>query len=162
MGCILYELAVGRKAFCNDVATIEYKYRGKELLHPVPETFTTDSQEDITRNILVMLRVDPLERPPAGNLLEEFSGYCVLIGAHESGRHQQDLHALPVATISWQSAVKNESLPGSIHHIASRLMANGEGQSGGCLNLETRVGELGEKQTELPWQSTPSIYNHDV
>ena len=114
MGCILYELAVGRKAFYNDFATIEYKFRGKELLHPVPGTFTTDSQEDITRNILAMLRVDPLERPSAVNLLEEFSSY-------ESGRHQQDLHALPVATIS-QSAVKMEALPGYIYCTASRLM----------------------------------------
>ena len=49
-----------------------------------------------------------------------------------------------------------EGSPGSIHYIVSRLMTNGEGQSGGGLNMETRVGESSEKQTKSPWQGISS------
>jgi len=48
MGCILYELAVGRKAFRDDWAVIQYKIEGKDLELNVDETFGEQCGGEIT------------------------------------------------------------------------------------------------------------------
>jgi serine/threonine protein kinase len=52
MGCILYELAVGQKAFNDDFATYEYKRSAKELDVPLDETFNKVSIPQITEIIV--------------------------------------------------------------------------------------------------------------
>jgi hypothetical protein len=72
MGCILYELAMSQKAFNNDFATQEYKRSGRALTMSLDEYFSDQCRETITRNITLMLRIEPALRPSAVELLEEF------------------------------------------------------------------------------------------
>lgn len=73
VGCILYELAVSKKAFNTDYATMEYKWRGNTLTVRLDEFFGDQCKESITRNINTMLQLDPALRPSAADLFEEFS-----------------------------------------------------------------------------------------
>lgn len=73
LGCILYELTVGQKAFKDDITTFEYK-TSEQVLHIVLDGDIDDKyKERITRNILVMLKIDYSLRPSATDLLLEFS-----------------------------------------------------------------------------------------
>ena len=71
MGCILYELATGTKAFQNDYATLQYKGAALEL--PLDEYFSTQCREIVAENIARMLKVVPASRPSVRQLLKEFS-----------------------------------------------------------------------------------------
>jgi serine/threonine protein kinase len=74
MGCILYELAAGQRAFNNDWATHEYKMStGSWLNVPFDEYFSDQCKAMIGRNIALMLQIDSTLRPSAMHLLEEFS-----------------------------------------------------------------------------------------
>jgi serine/threonine protein kinase len=73
MGCILYELAVGKRAFNSDYATQEYKKFGTSLEVFLDDNFSTECKETIGRNIALMLEINSILRPSATYLLEEFS-----------------------------------------------------------------------------------------
>ena len=97
LGCILYELAVGQKAFKNDVATFEYKTFGKGLTITFGNDFDDPCKEIITNTILNMLQIDYFSRPSAADLLQEF---------------ESNLHSIQVESIS---TVKiHEVLPGNL------------------------------------------------
>jgi serine/threonine protein kinase len=59
MGCILYELAVGRRAFYNDFATIKYRISKPDISVYLDNSFGEQCKETVTRNITRILRIDP-------------------------------------------------------------------------------------------------------
>jgi serine/threonine protein kinase len=73
LGCILYELTVGQKAFEDDFATHYYKTSGEVLTVAPDEDIDDTYKESITRNILIMPQIDYSLRPSAADLLLEFS-----------------------------------------------------------------------------------------
>jgi ankyrin repeat protein len=73
MGCILYELAVGRKAFWNDYAVYAYCAAGKEFGGVLDEKFDDEiSKSRLEKTILSLLQIEPSSRPSASDLLKEF------------------------------------------------------------------------------------------
>jgi serine/threonine protein kinase len=73
MGCILYELAQGQKAFYTDWATIQHKTSGSSLDIILDETFSEQCKEAVTVSIHAMLQIDSVLRPSAKYLFNEFS-----------------------------------------------------------------------------------------
>ena len=90
MGCILYELSTGTRAFKTDRAVISYSllHKNKEVV--VDNTFDSDSVKTITKHIIHMIQIDPLDRPSASFLSKEFdqqlqlARHCVLLRATDS------------------------------------------------------------------------------
>lgn len=73
MGCILYELAIGKRAFNDDLATKQYETSSSSLNIVLDEGFNDKCKTNITENIDRMLNVDFRSRPSATTLLETFS-----------------------------------------------------------------------------------------
>jgi len=73
LGCILYELSVGQRAFNSDYATLQYKESGRTMKVILDEGFSDRCKETVTRNIVIMLQIDFSARPSATDLLEEFT-----------------------------------------------------------------------------------------
>lgn len=72
LGCILYELAVKRKAFTDDWTVRDYAARKKKLVIPL-EYFAKEIQRPLANLIHEMLQVDPRARPSAHELLSVFN-----------------------------------------------------------------------------------------
>ena len=72
MGCILYELATGNRAFKSDLAVILYVHSAKSLEVPLDNTFHDDSIKAITQHIVHMLQATPTARPSASIISTEF------------------------------------------------------------------------------------------
>lgn len=72
LGCILYELVIGKRAFNDDVVTHTYKKSG-EMTIVLGEDIDDNYKKSITRNILNMLQLNYSLRPSAVDLLQEFS-----------------------------------------------------------------------------------------
>lgn len=79
MGCILYELAQGTKVFNSDWAVIQHQLAGKDLDINLSETFDDACGRELSRNINLMLRIDPQSRPPATTFSETFTRHCRLV-----------------------------------------------------------------------------------
>lgn len=73
MGCILYEFAVGKQAFRNEFATLEYKMTSVLPAIALDKYFGEQCKESVTRCITMMLKVDANLRPTSSNLIGEFS-----------------------------------------------------------------------------------------
>jgi serine/threonine protein kinase len=73
LGCILYELAVGKKAFYDDIATFTLKSSGSPLVVNLDEYFSVQCKETITKHVAAALQIEPSVRPSASKLFEEFS-----------------------------------------------------------------------------------------
>jgi serine/threonine protein kinase len=96
MGCILYELAVGRRAFNSDWATSEYKKAsGTTLEIHLDEYFSTQCKESIKMYIMHMLQVDSTLRPSATHLLEEFSKNFQITHIHHNVQVDEDFDKIP-------------------------------------------------------------------
>jgi serine/threonine protein kinase len=76
MGCILYELVVGKKAFATDHAVFSYRQNASMINVPLESrAFDTDSKERITQSICSMLQITPTHRPSAAILVQRFGQY---------------------------------------------------------------------------------------
>jgi serine/threonine protein kinase len=73
IGCILYELATGTRAFKTDHAVISYSLLQKEKGVVLDSMFDSDSIKTITKHIIDMIQIDPLDRPSASFLSKEFN-----------------------------------------------------------------------------------------
>lgn len=73
MGCILYELAVGHRAFENDYAILVHTWSATPLEVQLDEFLSDECKATITKNIGITLQVDSSLRPSAKTLSEEFS-----------------------------------------------------------------------------------------
>jgi len=73
MGCILFELAVGSKAFQVDWDTYIYHHSPvKSLEIPLDGSFGEQCKERITKSIKSILQIEASERPSAAYLAHEF------------------------------------------------------------------------------------------
>jgi serine/threonine protein kinase len=72
MGCILYELAVGKRAFHTDWMTREYKVMGVLPEIPLDEYFSDDDTQRVQNAVTRMLNLEANTRPLARELVEEF------------------------------------------------------------------------------------------
>jgi hypothetical protein len=100
MGCILFELAMGRKAFNNDWDTHNYVVSGNTISMPLDEFFSDQCKETIANNIFLMLQCDPSHRPSAPDRLEIFTrNFESTQGqAHQGVNIQQVFHDTPRIT----------------------------------------------------------------
>ena len=73
MGCILYELAMGQKAFNDDFDTHYYAISRSTISVPLDEYFSDRCKETIASNIVTILQCDPSPIPSAPDLLEIFT-----------------------------------------------------------------------------------------
>jgi serine/threonine protein kinase len=72
MGCILYELAAGSRAFRDDGAVFHYLYSGKMMEVALDDTFDPDFIETTREYIIDMLQIEWSARPSASVLSKEF------------------------------------------------------------------------------------------
>ena len=79
MGCILYELATGARAFQTDYAVLLYLSSRKNKDVVLDDTFDAHSIETITKHIVDMLQIESSARPSASVLSKEFTRECQLI-----------------------------------------------------------------------------------
>ena len=79
IGCILYELATGLRAFPTDWAVLSYFYSQKGLDVVLDDTFDAHSIEAITKHIVAMLEIKSSARPSASVLSEEFTRECQFV-----------------------------------------------------------------------------------
>ena len=76
MGCILHELALGTKVFNSDWAVIQHQLAGKDLEIKLNDTFGDQYGEELSRNINLMLRIEPQRRPSAADVFTTFTSLC--------------------------------------------------------------------------------------
>jgi hypothetical protein len=72
MGCILFELAVGRKAFRSDFETKRFTKGNAQLEIPLDDYFGDDCKRDIRKYVNSMLRIDGTRRPNVTQLVQNF------------------------------------------------------------------------------------------
>jgi ankyrin repeat protein len=80
LGCILYELASGSRLFNNDWAVIQHQLAGKNLEINLNETFGDQHGAELSKNITLMLRIQPQARPSANTFFETFTSLSGVIG----------------------------------------------------------------------------------
>ena len=73
MGCILYELATGNRAFDSDWAVFLYSSSQKDMDIVLDNTFDAHSIEVITKHVVDMLQIESSARPSASILSKEFT-----------------------------------------------------------------------------------------
>jgi serine/threonine protein kinase len=72
LGCILYELAIGKKAFLNDHGVHEYTWSKRNLDVPLPDYIEEDAHNPLINLIREMLHIDPKHRPTSDRLHKLF------------------------------------------------------------------------------------------
>jgi predicted nucleic acid-binding Zn-ribbon protein len=86
MGCILHELATGRKAFHTDVAVLEHRLSGLSgaaFTVTIDPSFTDFSGGAIHDRIHEMLQIEPSSRPAASSLYETFSEHYIYVKSQD-------------------------------------------------------------------------------
>jgi len=73
LGCILYELVVGKRLFETDLAVLGHYNSNSSLQLAFDDTFDSESRNEITEAIDEMLQNDPSTRPSAASLFAAFS-----------------------------------------------------------------------------------------
>ena len=115
MGCILYELAVGKKAFNSDYVPGEYQIPGSTL-QTLDDDFGDPYKETITANIALMLQIDSTLRPSALHLLQEFSRnfQSTPFQSHHSMQIHQDFREI----------LESRQDPGILDELESSIQGN--------------------------------------
>lgn len=78
MGCLLYEIAVGKRAFYNDYAVLQYCDREGPFLIRLDSFPDENARPMISEAISGMLQELQEQRPTAAELYEEFCRRCRL------------------------------------------------------------------------------------
>lgn len=75
LGCILYELVVGERAFSDDWSVLEYFRRGRRLEFPKWSKGFSAAQWEVVFSSLIndMLSFEPKRRPRLCNMLRRFA-----------------------------------------------------------------------------------------
>jgi ankyrin repeat protein len=73
LGCVLYELATGKRAFNNDWVVLKHRYERKNKEVILDDRFDAETKEIITKHIVDMLQIESSVRPSATVLSKEFS-----------------------------------------------------------------------------------------
>jgi serine/threonine protein kinase len=90
MGCILYEIAIGKPAFHDDFAIVEYYLQQSPLNIDFDNRFDEKDKIIISEAISRMLEIDSSKRPPASTLSREFHKY------HATCAHRQNSEPLNI------------------------------------------------------------------
>ena len=91
LGCILYELTVGHRAFTDDFHTLQYCSSQKPLLIVFGDDIGDGFKEIMERNIRTMLQIDYALRPPATDLLKEFTSNFQSIRVQSTGTRDYEV-----------------------------------------------------------------------
>ena len=83
MGCILYELATGRKTFHTDVAVLEHRMSGAAFTVTIDRSFTEFSGGAVRERIHEMLQMESSSRPAASSLYETFSAHYIHVKSQQ-------------------------------------------------------------------------------
>lgn len=75
MGCILYELPLSKPAFSTDMAVVEFYVRGQAISIDLAGILPEEDSGYLEQKVGDMLQKEPVRRPSASSLCEEFSGY---------------------------------------------------------------------------------------
>jgi Protein kinase domain len=75
LGIVLYELAVGKRPFSNDLAVLDCCRNGEPLVPTFAIEFSEFFTSRISKHIRDMTRFTPSERPTASSLYNSFSQY---------------------------------------------------------------------------------------
>jgi serine/threonine protein kinase len=76
MGCLLHELATGKRAFNNDYEVLEYSSKNDPLCVCLDNRLDEAAKHTISDSISRMLQKEPSARPSAAELYKEFCGHC--------------------------------------------------------------------------------------
>jgi serine/threonine protein kinase len=137
IGCILYELATGTRAFQSDWAVLSYLHSQKKKDVVLDNTFDAHSIEIITKHIVDMLQINSSARPSASVLSKEFAHECQLIQVNHPISQQLNsvssritLGALSDDTEQTQSMLQNNQVivtegDNSTPNLPSRLIGGG-------------------------------------
>lgn len=79
MGCILYELAVGKALFADDYSVLKLSLEGGEIDLALKEGFSDRCKETIRESIAQMLQKDVSLRLSAAELFDHFTKYIELV-----------------------------------------------------------------------------------
>ena len=125
LGCILYELAVGQKAFKDDFAVLFYR-QDKNRLEISLEGYEEKTSKDIAEEIQGLLDLDQTQRPSAVNFISRVRGYlrdsAKNLPGGFSGIHL-DLQRLGLAEDGSRRhlSFSDEGLPGGLSSTVHRL-----------------------------------------
>jgi serine/threonine protein kinase len=87
IGCILFELAVGKRAFDSDFAVLEHKLQGRHNLTIIlDESFSNQCKARIEKTVALLLRVNPASWPSASTISKLLSHYFNSSGTDEIER----------------------------------------------------------------------------
>ena len=87
VGCILFELALGKRAFDSDFAVLEHKLRGRDNLAIVlDESFSNQCKARVEKTVALILRLNPASRPSASAIFKLLSHYINSNGIGEIER----------------------------------------------------------------------------
>src|ERR1700685_4043229 len=75
MGCIMYEIRIGRKPFNNDWEVLKHFESSEPIRFPIAVEGSGDT--DLLALISEMLSLDSFSRPAARSLIEKFSVICL-------------------------------------------------------------------------------------
>jgi len=75
LGCILFELSVGRRPFFHDYATAAYGTANDDMIVELDDSFSCECKRTLASTIISMLKSCPKSRPSAIQLLKDFNRY---------------------------------------------------------------------------------------
>jgi serine/threonine protein kinase len=75
LGCILFELSVGRRPFFHDYATAAYGTANDDMIVELDDSFSYECKRTLASTIISMLKSRPKSRPSATQLLKDFNRY---------------------------------------------------------------------------------------
>lgn len=94
LGCILYELCFGRKAFKSDFETLEFARTPAKKAIELPDWPKYQYRRPLNFWINRMLVSDPEERPSADTLCQLLANFLYLLGSRDSIQILNDPTAL--------------------------------------------------------------------
>jgi ankyrin repeat protein len=120
LGCILYEVAVGKKVFPSDFDTREYAAAKRMLPISLPSSIDEDVQSPLSNLIREMLRINPKDRPSAEELNKLF-GILTDIGPSAFTLKMEDTLMSKICQ-PWCSEIKEDDVSSITDYAKGRLV----------------------------------------
>lgn len=106
MGCILYELAAGKKAFDNDSNVIMHHLKATRFMACLAHApYDMNVKTRISSTVLHMLHDEPKSRPKAADLQDTFAGHF-----HTSSQDQRIVPQIRIEDADTQSVAQLASI----------------------------------------------------
>ena len=132
VGCILYELVLGRKAFGNDFEILRYANSGKGYNFVIePEIVPDDRRRRfISKIIKELLSIDPTQRPRANVLYERFISW-----GSDISTNQRDPTVVENTTKAFDITMLTSVIEFPTRHFAHPNLLFGFGSFPSCNHL---------------------------